>query len=80
MIRRNAFGEGFASSASEVLELLSELDYNTTDVYCPNIEPDGVGGWFGELSENESGNSVCYIESPDEGVIEGILDELQITY
>jgi len=62
-MRRNAFGEAYCHTADEVRKIVDERG---DQVYCPQIdEPSSAEDMAtGEVCENVSGDTVCWIEAP----------------
>lgn len=69
-MRSNAFGDLYAQSQQDVFDILSARDKDASEVYCSGINEDGEdGGWTAEISTNEDGDTVGYVEATTEAEI-----------
>jgi hypothetical protein len=65
-MRRNFFGDAYCHTIGEVLDELSEEDTEASAVYLADVNgPEGSETmWCGDVSDNDTGDTVLYIEAP----------------
>jgi hypothetical protein len=75
-MRRNAFGDTYFHTADE---LKAELGSAGHDIYCGQIDPpDGDDLACGSVMDNESGETVFYVEAATEDAVAVLLEEADI--
>ena len=79
-MRRNHFGEAYCHTADEVNEELSDKGVDVADIYLAEVNgPEGDETmWAGDVSENESGDPVLYIEASTREAVVAIAKECDI--
>lgn len=76
-MKRNHFNEAYCTNASELVDELDERATTPSSVYLASVdEPEGDETAFvGEIVENESGETVCYIEADSREAVKAIAKE-----
>ncbi len=77
-MRTNKFGDQYCHTADEARKVIDESE-NGWEVYIPHIEPPADGEKASaEVSENGSGDLVCFIEADTVDAVKAIAAELKI--
>lgn len=77
-MRRNAFGEAYCHTADEVRQILDEKGWEVYVSESSLEEPAAGDKATAEILENESGDTVCYIEADTVEEINALITELKL--
>jgi len=64
-MRRNAFGNVYCTTASEIVEEMEKKEVVVTDSYVQIYWDTDADSYGAEILENEDGEVVCYVEGFD---------------
>ena len=79
-MRYNVFGDAYCHTVDEVRNELTDKGYETGVVYLAEMdEPEGDETmWCGDVSDNETGVTVLYIEAASADAVRAIAKECEI--
>ena len=79
-MRYNFFGDPYCQTTDEVLEELNDKGYEVGEIYLAEVNgPEGDETmWCGDVSENDTGDTVLYIEAATREAVVAIAKEAGI--
>lgn len=79
-MHQNAFGDRYCGTVDEIVTAIDNRNLEVHEVHLAIIdEPEEPGEkWSGEVAENVSGGTVCYIEADSRDAVKALAKEVGI--